>query len=59
MGVIVQRGQLVEIQAIFGDWCQVRWIHEAQTEVVGWVPCEWVGTTMPIPSQIVTPVSAP
>jgi hypothetical protein len=59
MGVILQRGQLVEIQAVFGDWCQVRWTPEAQTEVVGWVPLEWVGTTIAIPSRLVTPVLSP
>jgi hypothetical protein len=59
MGVIVQRGQVVEILAVSGNWCQVRWAPEAETEVIGWVPLEWVGTTTPVPARIVTPTISP
>lgn len=59
MGVIVQRGQVVEILAVSGDWFQVRWAPEAETEVIGWVPLEWVGTTAPVPARIVTPAVSP
>jgi len=59
LGLILQRGQTVEILAVLGDWCQVRWAPETQVQVVGWVPLEWVGTTVPIPSRIVTPAAGP
>jgi hypothetical protein len=59
MGVILERGQPVELQAVFGDWYQVRWTPEPETEVIGWVPMRWVGTTGPIPARIVTPTIGP
>ena len=59
LGVILERGQRVELLAIFGDWCQVLWAPETQAEVTGWVPLKWVGTTVPIPAQIVTPTIGP
>jgi hypothetical protein len=59
VGMILQRGQSIEILALLGDWCRVRWAPETQVEVVGWVPLEWVGTTAPIPSRIVTPAAGP
>jgi hypothetical protein len=57
MGLILERDQPVEILAIFGDWAQVRWVPQAQAEVIGWVPARWVETTVPVPSRIVTPVA--
>ena len=59
LGVILERGQRVELLAIFGDWCQVLWAPETQAEVTGWVPLKWVGTTVPIPARIVTPTIGP
>lgn len=56
LGLILEQGQSVEILAVFGDWCQVRWAPQAQVEVVGWVPVKWVGTIDPIPAQIITPM---
>jgi succinoglycan biosynthesis transport protein ExoP len=53
-GLILEKGQTVEVLASFGDWYQVRWLH--RDEVVGWVPIRWVETTAPIPARIVTPV---
>ena len=55
LGVILERGQTVVILALFSEWVQVRWTSPAQAEVVGWVSLQWVGTTAPIPAQIVTP----
>jgi len=55
LGMILQRGQTVEILALFGEWVQVRWTSPAQAEVMGWVSLQWVGTTVPIPAEIVTP----
>jgi hypothetical protein len=55
LGVVLQRGQTVEILALFGEWVQVRWTSPAQAEVTGWVSLQWVGTTAPIPARIVTP----
>ena len=37
LGVILERGQRVEILAVFGDWYQVRWVPQAEAEVIGWV----------------------
>jgi hypothetical protein len=59
LGMILERGRSIEILAVLGDWCQVRWAPQAHTEVVGWVPLEWVGTTAPIPPWIVTPTVGP
>ena len=56
MGVTLVRGQPVEILAAFGDWYLVRWVPQAEAEVIGWVPAKWVGTIQPIPAWIVTPV---
>ena len=55
MGVILARGQRVEILAAFGDWYRVRWVPQAEAEIVGWVPARWVGTIQPIPVRIITP----
>ena len=55
LGMILERGQSVEILAAFGDWYRVRWVPQAQTEVIGWVPAKWVGTTTSIPAWMVTP----
>ena len=55
LGVILERGQSVEILAVFGNWYRVCWVPQAQTEVIGWVPAKWVGTTIPVPTRIVTP----
>lgn len=57
LGVILERGQPIEILAASGDWYQVRWAPQGQAEVIGWVPAKWVGTTTPIPAWIVTPAT--
>ena len=59
IGLILERGQPVELRALFGDWIQVRWAPEPDTQVIGWVPVRWVGTTGPIPAHIVTPTVSP
>jgi hypothetical protein len=59
LGVILERGQTIEITAAFDDWCRVRWVPEAQAEITGWVPGEWVGTLSPIPAEIITPTVVP
>jgi hypothetical protein len=55
LGVTLELGQSVEILAVFGDWYQVRWVTQAQSEATGWVPGRWVGTTDSIPARIITP----
>ncbi|MGD1994586.1 MAG: SH3 domain-containing protein [Anaerolineae bacterium] len=59
LGVILERGQTVELLAVFGEWYQVHWAPEAGAEVTGWVPRQWVGTTVPIPAYMVTPTVGP
>ena len=59
LGLILERGQSVEILAVFSDWCRVRWAPQGQAEAIGWVPLEWVGTTGAIPARIVTPTAGP
>jgi hypothetical protein len=59
LGVILERGLRIELLAVFGDWCQVRWVPEAGAEVTGWVPRQWVGTMGPIPARMVTPTVRP
>lgn len=58
-GVIVSQGQPVEILAVFGDWCLVRWTPLGENEMTGWVLTRWVGTTRPVPPRIVTPAAGP
>ena len=55
LGMILDRGRAVEILAVFGNWCQVRWSPQEGAAVVGWVPLRWVGTMTPIPARIMTP----
>lgn len=59
VGMILELGQPVEILAVFDDWCRVRWVPQAETQIVGWVPLRWVGTTSGIPARIVTPTIRP
>ena len=59
LGVILERGEPVEILAVWDNWCWVRWAPEVQSEVRGWVPVEWVGVTGAIPARIVTPTAGP
>ena len=59
VGVILERGQSVEILGVFGDWCHVRWAPQGHVEVIGWLPLEWVGTTSAIPERIITPTAGP
>jgi len=55
IGLVMEQGQSVEVLAVFGDWVQVRWVPQAQAEVIGWVPSRWVETAGAIPARIVTP----
>lgn len=59
LGIILERGQPVEIMAVFGEWYRVRWAPQSNAEVVGWAPAEWVGTLSPLPNNIITPVAGP
>jgi SH3-like domain-containing protein len=59
LGVILERGMKVELLAVFSGWCRVRWVPEAGVEVIGWVPLQWVGTTVAIPAHMVTPTIGP
>lgn len=58
LGVIVRRGETVEILAVYGDRYQVRWTLRGESVVIGWAPAMWVGTIDPIPVGIVTPSPA-
>jgi hypothetical protein len=55
LGVTLQRGQAIEVLAVLGDWYQVRWAPQPETEVVGWAPARWIGTVTSIPDRIITP----
>ena len=59
LGTIVERGESVTIRAVYGEWYQIEWVPEAGSQVVGWVPLKWVGTTGPIPKQITTATASP
>jgi hypothetical protein len=48
----------VDILAVYGEWAEIKWLSEFGIQQ-GWVPLRWVGTTDPIPEQIITPVGAP
>jgi hypothetical protein len=59
LGVVLERGQPIEILAVSGDWYRVHWAPQTEAEVIGWAPAEWVGTTTPIPTWLVTPTVNP
>ncbi len=57
LGIILDRGQPVEVLAVYGNWAQVRWAPQDGAQVMGWVPVRWIGTMAPIPVRIVTPTA--
>jgi hypothetical protein len=59
LGIVAERGQQVELLAVFDGWCQIRWAPDSQVQAVGWIPLRWVGTLDPIPERIVTATVAP
>jgi hypothetical protein len=59
LGLIAERGQQVEILAVFDGWCQIRWVPSPQVQAIGWVPLRWVGTLAPVPARLVTATAAP
>jgi hypothetical protein len=59
LGMVAERGEQVEILAVYDDWCQIRWAPFPQGRAVGWVPLRWVGTLDPIPASIVTATAVP
>jgi hypothetical protein len=59
LGIVAERGQQVELLAVFDGWCQVYWAPDSQVQAVGWIPLRWVGTLDPIPAHIVTATVAP
>ena len=59
LGIIVERGRSVTIRAVHGEWCQIEWVPDAESQVIGWVPLKWVGAMGPIPEQITTPTANP
>jgi SH3-like domain-containing protein len=59
LGSVIQRGQPVQIRAVYGAWYRVRRVLDSQVEVIGWSPAEWIATDQRIPSSIVTPSPAP
>jgi hypothetical protein len=59
LGIVAERGQQVELLAVFDGWCRVYWAPDSQVQAVGWIPLRWVGTLDPIPARIVTATVAP
>lgn len=59
LGIVAERGQQVELLAVFDGWCQIHWAPDSQVQAVGWIPLRWVGTLDPIPARIVTATVAP
>lgn len=59
LGMVLTRGQTIEVVAAYGSWVQARWAPQNGAEVVGWVPIMWVGTLTPIPACITTPTTLP
>jgi hypothetical protein len=57
VGVVVSRGQPVEIVAVNGEWYLVRWTLQDQTYVTGWALRRFVVPMAAIPPIIVTPVA--
>jgi SH3-like domain-containing protein len=51
----VDEGQPVEVLAIDGSWCLIRWPPGDETGTSGWVPRRWVGFVAVPPPEIITP----
>lgn len=58
-GATLERGQPVEILAVYNNWYLVRWTSRGQDIITGWAPSRWVGTTSAIPSHLLTPTAVP
>ena len=59
LGMVLSRGQRIEIVAAYGNWVQARWTPQNGAQVIGWVPMTWVGTLTPIPERMITPTAVP
>jgi hypothetical protein len=59
LGIVAERGQQVELLAVYDGWGQIHWAPDSQVQAVGWIPLRWVGTLDPIPAGIVTATTAP
>jgi hypothetical protein len=59
LGMVLTRGQAIEVVAVYGTWVQAQWTPQDGAHVVGWVPMTWVGVLTPFPDTIVTPTAAP
>jgi len=59
LGMVLSRGQVIEVVAVYGDWVQARWTPQDGAEVVGWVLVRWVGSLAPFPESIITPTAVP
>jgi SH3-like domain-containing protein len=59
LGMVLSRGQTIEVVAVYGTWAQARWTPQNGVQVVGWVPMAWVGALAPFPEQIITPTAVP
>jgi hypothetical protein len=59
LGMVLERGQVIEVVAVYGTWVHARWTPQDGAQVVGWVPMTWVGVLTPFPDQIITPTAVP
>jgi hypothetical protein len=59
LGMVLERGQRIEVVAVYGNWARVRWMPQDGAQVIGWVPLTWVGTLTAVPENIVTPTVIP
>ena len=55
LGMLLKRGQPVEILALSGNWYQVRWEPQPHSQVIGWVLSTWVQPQAALPTFVVTP----
>lgn len=54
--IIVMRGTLVDVLAVYGTWAKISWTNPLGYNE-GWVPMQWVGiTTTILPPELVTPI---
>jgi len=58
-GIVMERGQPIEVLGVLGSWYQIRWSPHDGSEIIGWVPAQWVGTRVPIPEHLIKPTLAP
>jgi hypothetical protein len=54
--IAVPRGQPVELLAVYGTWCRVRWQPGPGLPATGWLSCRWLDLPNGVPAAVITPL---